>query len=100
VTTEAARVIGSWPLDRPFPALLRVRDMYDVFGISRAQFHRLDKLHAWDRFLTKPIEGLGRRFSGALVRRYVEGGELERSRYFSSARRRHERNRRASDPAA
>ena len=55
--------------------LLGPHDMAVIFGIGGARFSRLNAAGHFDQFKVKPA--LGRRcFSGVLVQRYLNGGDL------------------------
>ncbi len=78
--------IGCWPLDEPFPAVLRDVDLMRVLGIGRTRFFQLKKAGRFDRLIARPALTKSTRYSGALVKAWAQG-ELSESRYFQGARR-------------
>ena len=57
--------------------LLGPADIQAIWRIGRTQFHRLNRLHAFDAFRVHPAVGW-KCFSGTLITRYLAGEALDR----------------------
>lgn len=83
-----AEQIGCWPIDEPFPAVLRDIDLRRVVPYGHSRFYTLKKKGAFHFLEMRPALSADRTlYSGHLVRQWTRG-ELGASRYFQKAAQR------------
>lgn len=79
--------IGAWPLDEPFPAVLRDPDLMKVLGLRHSAYGKRKARGDFEFLKLRPQPQGNTLFSGRLVQQWVRG-ELGESRFFQGARRR------------
>jgi len=83
-----ATAIGAWPLEEPFPVVLRDADLMRVLALKHSRFYLRKKAGDFDFLMVRPQpKGLATLYSGRLVEQWTRG-ELGESRFFQAARRR------------
>lgn len=84
VTDQPAQQVGRWPLDEPFPAVLRDIDFIRALGCSSDHFYRRKARREFACFeLDSPYAGRTE-YSGQLVATWLQTGERPR-RFFKGA---------------
>ena len=66
-------MIGCWPLDEPFPALLTDAHLMRVLGVGKSTFYAQKKLGRFRKLEAQPPLTETTRYSGALVREWASG---------------------------
>ena len=79
--------IGSWPLDEPFPVVLRDRDLMKVLGLKHSGYGARKAAGEFDFLKLRPQPKGYTLYSGHLVEQWTRG-TLGESRFFQGARRR------------
>jgi len=78
--------IGAWPLDKPFPVVLRDRDLMTVLGLKHSRYAMRKKSGEFKFLELRPQPKGWTLYSGRLVQQWVRG-ELGESRYFLGRKR-------------
>jgi hypothetical protein len=78
-TLDAATIAARAAIARAAAGeLLGPTDIQAIWRIRRTQFHRLNRMHAFDQFRVHPAVG-PKCFSGTLITRYLAGESLTTS---------------------